>query len=421
MAPHAGLVAEIGAASVRAEADGALPGGLAGHSMGGKVAAVLVRRALDGAEGLDGLRGLVLVSPSPPSPEPMGEEKRAASLELLGESAGTAKEDRARAGRFVDQNVGKLALPDDVRERAVDGVLAMNRTAFRAWMDAGSKEDWSGRVGLLDVPAIVFAGTEDAALGPEAQTKYTLPHLPKGELVVLAGSGHLGPLERAGEVVERITEFVTGLGIALPVAQAAPGTWFTELLKSDRVSPNTRDVMTERMAKAQVWSAKPTFFNAAEFRTLRALAARVVPGAGFDMAAALDAQRVRDVGDGWRFADLPPDGEAWRKGLQSLEAAAVRRHGVGFVGLTPALQDDLLRDAVNGKLGRGVLGALHIGEGSDAFDGARMKLWFEDARAACAQTYMADARTMDRVGFTGFADDLGFTQIELGQQEEFER
>ena len=56
-----------------------------GHSMSGKVSMVLARRAQDAgyatvladpqSAGL-GLRGLVLVAPSPPSPEPMTDEKR---------------------------------------------------------------------------------------------------------------------------------------------------------------------------------------------------------------------------------------------------------------------------------------------------------------------------------------------------------
>ena len=50
-----------------------------------------------------------------------------------------------------------------------------------------------------------------------------------------------------------------------------------------------------------------------------------------------------------------------------------------------------------------------------------MRIWFEDVRAELAKLYVADPRTMERIGFTGFADDHGFTQIELGQREVFER
>ena len=405
---------------LRASVEAETPWVLAGHSMGGKVAAAVARRAIDGEAGLEGLRGLVLVSASPPGPEPMPEGKRAKSLELLGESTGDVKEDRARAGRFVDENTGKPALADAVRERAVDGVVGMNRTAFRMWMERGSKEDWGAPVGVLDVPALVIAGAEDRALGPAAQREHALPHLPRATTVTLVGAGHLGPIERAGEIAEHVTEFLAEVGLRLPVAQAGPGRAFAELLGSERVSPKTREVMEARLAEAVDWNHRTEFLTAAEFRGLRALVDRVVPGAGFDVAGAISGQLAERVGDGWRFAHLPEDGAAWRKGLRSLDVAAERAHGTGFAGLRPELQDELLRKAANGVLGHGVLGALHLGDAGEAFGAGEMQLWFEDVRGRCAQTYMADARTMERVGFTGFADDLGFTRIELGQQKDVE-
>ncbi len=394
---------------------------LAGHSMGGKVAAVVARRAMDGAEGLAGLRGLVLVSASPAGPEPMEERTRREMLDALGESTGDAGEDRNRAGKFVDDNVGKLALRAEVRERAVEGVVGMNRTAFRAWLEAGSKEDWSDRVGVLDLPALVFAGSEDGPLGVAGQRELAMGRLPQGELVVLEGAGHLAPIERPGELVEYVTQFVTKCGLALRVRESAPGAEFRALMHSERTSPATRAVMEERLAARANWNGGGAAFSAAEMRCLRALVERVVPGAGFDVAAEVDAQMKDGAGDGWRFAALPGDAAAWRRGLRSLEVAAKREHEVGFAALPGEMQDGLLRMAREGEMGRGVLGALHVGEGAEAFDGAEMKLWFEDVRGVCAQAYMADPRTMERVGFTGFADDLGFTQIELGQREEFER
>jgi hypothetical protein len=78
-----------------------------------------------------------------------------------------------------------------------------------------------------------------------------------------------------------------------------------------------------------------------------------------------------------------------------------------------------LLDAQQGKLGRGALGALHLGDSAGAFSAAQMLLWFEDARAELTRLYVSDPRTLDRIGFTGFADDPGgFTQIRLEDQRE---
>ena len=403
----------------------AKPWVLAGHSMGGIVATLLARRALDGEPGLEGLRGLVLVSPSPPGPEPMKESKRAEMLSTLGESTGKPVEDRKRAGAMIDSNTGKVPLSPAIRERAVTELLRMNRTAFRYWLEHGSKEDWQQQIGKLPLPALVFAGSEEDALGEEAQRRYTLPALPQGTLVVLGGAGHLSPLEQPGELIEHITQFLTGLGLELPVPQAAPGSAFTGLMESGHTSPTTNAVMSRRLADAQHWNAQPRLFSLAEFRTLRALVGRVVPEAGFDIAAGLDADLAEAKGDGWRFATLPLDHEAWRHGLLSLDHAATAAHGVSFVALHAEQQDEVLLRAADGDLGPGLLstvgGAFHLGKSRDLLDAGQMKQWFEDVRAECARRYMADPRTMDRIGFTGFADDLGFTQIQLGQREEFER
>ena len=432
--PGFGNAAAIAGYNIRAMADAVIetvrglragaestPWLIAGHSMGGTVAALVAREALDGVPGLSGLRGMVLVSPSPPGPEPMSESKRSAMLESLGEPTGDESKDRRLAAKFVDENTGKLPLPEMVRARAIEGVLGMNRTAFRRWLELGSKEDWREPIGRLAMPALVFAGPEDGALGPDAQRQQTMPHLVSGELVTLEAAGHLGPLERPGEMIEYITEFAAGLDLRLEVAEAAPGSGFDETLQSQLVSPKTHAVMEARLAHSHDWNHKPTAFSAAEFRTLRALAERVVPNAGFDLAAQLDEQIALAAGDGWRFAALPPDAEAWHRGLLSLDLAAERAHGVRFVALYAGQQDALLTQAAEEKLGRGLLGALRLGESADAFTAAEMRLWFSEVRSDCTRLYMGNPRTMNRIGYTGFADDLGFTQIQLGQQEEFRR
>ena len=179
---------------------------VAGHSMGGKVALALARRAEDGDAALAGLERLVLVAASPPCPEPMDETARAALLgRFAGDPAGWADEARGYVA-------GNAAGPLDpaVLDRAALDVARMNRDAWTAWLERGSREDWAGRVGTLRTPALVLAGERDPALGPDAQRRLVLPHVAAHRLAVLEGAGHLLPLERPGEVARLIAGHLAG-------------------------------------------------------------------------------------------------------------------------------------------------------------------------------------------------------------------
>lgn len=388
---------------------------LAGHSMGGKLAAIVARAASDGEAGLENLRGVVLLSPSPPGPEPMEESKRSEMVQSLGPNSDDAETRRSHAEKFVDDNTGRLPLVDAVRSRAVDDVLCMNPAAFVAWLTTGSKEDRAQHVGRLDVPALVLAGTEEKALGPKAQGEHTLPHFSNAKLFALEGGGHLAPLERPWEIADRMAEFFDGLG--LRPSSVGLGESMTALIDSDLTSPQTRRVLLQRLHE------KPDaqgLLDVEELRTLRALAARVIPDAGFDLAGRLDQMLAQPQHDGWRFNTLPQDGDAWKLGLASLDAAAQRMFAVTFVALDVARQDQILKLAQKGHLGKGLLASMHLRGDAKLFDAAQMRDWFEDVRGELVKLYVADPRTMERIGFTGFADEQGFIKIGLSEREEAE-
>jgi pimeloyl-ACP methyl ester carboxylesterase len=389
---------------------------LGGHSMGGKIAMLVARSAVDGAPGLEGLRALIMTSPSTPEPEPMKNSRRDELLATMGHSSGDAAEDRHYAEKMVDGGIGKLPLPPAIRERTIADVLRLNRAALRAWLEEGSKEDCGPLVGVLPLPALIFAGDSERALGPETQQNVTLPHFASGQLLVLEGAGHHSPIERPDEVCAHVVDFVQSLGITLHPITATLDPTFQQLLDSPRTSPQTRAVMQARLA-ADKTPAPPQVLTLDELHTLRALAETVIPDAGLDLAARLDHKLASTPGDGWRYDALPTDIAAWKQGLASLDAAAHRAHGVAFLAITPDLRHELLLEAQQGKLGRGVLGTLHLGESAQAFTADQMQRWFEDVRGELTRLYVSDPRTVDRIGFTGFADDpKGFTQIRLEDQ-----
>ncbi len=173
---------------------------LVGHSMGAKVAAVVARRAEDGEAGLAGLRGVVAVAGSPPSPEPMQASQRD---EMLTWFAGNAAQSREQATRFVGRNIS-AALPGPLHSQAVADAARSHPAAWRAWLEHGSQEDWSARVGVLRTPALLVAGADDTPLGPDGQRRYALPHYAQARLICLQGAKHLLPLERPDDLADLI-------------------------------------------------------------------------------------------------------------------------------------------------------------------------------------------------------------------------
>jgi pimeloyl-ACP methyl ester carboxylesterase len=180
------------AAAVRRRIDDARIGPciLVGHSMSGKVATVV-------ADASDDLRGLVLVTSSPPSPEPM---TAAARHKLMGfDGSLSAAED------YID-GITATRLPDRLRDVAIADARRASPDAWHAWVAAGSREDWSNAVGRLSLPTLVVAGASDPSLGTTVQREHVLPHFTDARLVVIAG-GHALPYENPADLHREIAAF----------------------------------------------------------------------------------------------------------------------------------------------------------------------------------------------------------------------
>ncbi len=157
-----------------------------GHSMSGKFALALAARQPAG------LRSLILLSPSPPSPEPISDEDRAASLAAYGKRAEAEK-------TFAKITNRPLAAP--LREQVIEDNLRTSHAAWDAWLQAGSREDISALMPQVQVPCRLLVGDADRAIPLDAQRRQTLPLLPAGTVLeVVAGAGHLLPLEASHSI-----------------------------------------------------------------------------------------------------------------------------------------------------------------------------------------------------------------------------
>jgi pimeloyl-ACP methyl ester carboxylesterase len=351
---------------------------LIGHSMGGKIATLVAARAASGEVGLAGVLGVVLVAASPLSPEPMDEDRRAGMLAQFAVRRPT----RDEAAGFIDANTA-TRLSEPQRTRAIEDVLRSNPEAWRGWLERGSLEDWSSTAPRIDIPALVVAGAEDGDLGVEAQRELNLPRYADAELCVLADAAHLIPYEQPAALAALIDRHVDRVAAVLPPAE------FTQLLGSARVSRRTRAAMLARMRPAPVPAAG---WNEAQRATVAALIAHILPdtAAAPDLPLRVEASLARGEGDGWRFATLPPDAEAWRRGIATLDAISD-----GFVAADHAVQADWLDRIAAGEAG--------IADDATFLSPAQMALWFQDARAEVVRVWMSLPSTMAAIGYDGFA------------------
>ncbi|WP_420593796.1 hypothetical protein [Deinococcus sp.] len=161
------------------------------------------------------------------------------------------------------------------------------------------------------------------------------------------------------------------------------------MLASPHVSEPTRRALQARLETRY----ERQFLSEAEFARLQAAAVRLVPHdpAELDLSGPIDHRlSTGQSGDGWRYAELPPDGEAYRALLAALPD--------GF-----ATQDGETQDA-----------ALSAVQESHA----RI---FEDLLSELTEHFMAHPLTQYRFGYAGFADVPGWPEVgpnELEPREE---
>ncbi len=171
----------------------------------------------------------------------------------------------------------------------------------------------------------------------------------------------------------------------------------------------TRKVVSARLAVPR----EPRFFTADEWRTLQAVCARIMPqpadGPQIPLPAYVDAKITDKHEDGYRYAELPHQGEAWQRGLAALDQEAHDAHGGRFHVLPPDAQDNLLRRMQQGELK------------SAAWGGMPCKPFFEHRVIAdITHAYYAHPVAWNEIGFGGPASPRGYVRMGLNRRDPWE-
>lgn len=168
----------------------------AGSSMGGYLAFELWRRAPER------VAALALVGTRAAADSPEVRESRDKTIAFLREEGAEALWPGLAPRLFAP------SAPAEAVERGREIALAQEPerlvAALRAMRD---REDATPVLAEISVPVLVVRGEEDAIV-PLDEAKAIAAAVPDGELVRLAGTGHLPPLEWPAELARRLVRFL---------------------------------------------------------------------------------------------------------------------------------------------------------------------------------------------------------------------
>ncbi|MGH7077941.1 MAG: gluconate 2-dehydrogenase subunit 3 family protein, partial [Acetobacteraceae bacterium] len=157
----------------------------------------------------------------------------------------------------------------------------------------------------------------------------------------------------------------------------------------------------------------PRFFSPAEWTTLTAVCERIMPQPKdrppVPLAAYVDQKITDRMLDGYRYAAMPPQDQAWRRGLAGLDQAALEAHGSPFHALPADQQDALLRRMQEGELSGQAWGEMPC------------KLFFEHRVIPdITHVYYAHPVAWNEIGFGGPASPRGYVRMKLDRRDPWE-
>jgi hypothetical protein len=158
------------------------------------------------------------------------------------------------------------------------------------------------------------------------------------------------------------------------------------------------------------------FFTKEEARLFETVCDHILPQDDRDIAHRIPIvpfvdKRLYDKQiDGYRFEDMPPDGEAHRLGLQAIEKMARELFGRGFLELTWLGQEEVLRLIHDGKpkAAQNVWKRLNV-----------HRYWAMLVQD-CVEVYYAHPWSWDEIGYGGPAYPRAYMRLERGEPEPWE-
>lgn len=178
------------------------------------------------------------------------------------------------------------------------------------------------------------------------------------------------------------------------------------------------DEATRRKVLNRVYQVPPIrFFEPQEARLMEAIAAHILPQDDRDPARRIpivpriDERLYSGQIPGYRFATMPPDGDAYRLGFRAIEKIATQSYGRVFLELSWREQDELLK-------------SIHDAKPKSGADNIWKKMpihrYWVLLVQDCIEAYYAHPWAWDEIGFGGPAYPRAYMRLERGEAEPWE-
>ena len=177
------------------------------------------------------------------------------------------------------------------------------------------------------------------------------------------------------------------------------------------------DEATRHVVLKRVHEIPPIrFFTAREASLMQAVLDRLLPQDDRDQAHTIpilpfvDERLYTGRIDGYRYENMPPDGEAYRLGLRAIEAIADHLHGNPFEELGPREKDEVLKTIHDGR----------PPAAEEIWQRMSVKRFWAMLMQDAAEVYYAHPYAWDEIGFGGPAYPRGYMRQERGEPEPWE-
>lgn len=175
----------------------------------------------------------------------------------------------------------------------------------------------------------------------------------------------------------------------------------------------TREVVRKRMEEIP----PIRFFTNEEARVMEIVCAHLLPQDDRDDAHRvpilpyIDERLFHGKTPGYRFEDMPPDGDAYRLGIRAVEQMSQANHGRSFAELSWREQEELLKSIHDAKPLRGA---------EEIWQRMPLHRYWGLVIQDCVEMYYSHPFAWDEIGFGGPAYPRAYMRLEGGEPEPWE-